>query len=191
MKKGLLVTYERTNKALMSVQNELYKIGLWNEGSLLTNVEVIWYPLAHLKMYDVEGIFFHGTTFFDRAMGFKTGKIYIPSVVIPNIIWQESHSLKDVIRHEYAHAFEHCYPDLISNSKEFEKIFGGNYYYYEPSQMEGEAYISNYAKTMPMEDFAETFMVFVRKQGVLPTKYSNVKLKRKWEFISKIIKQVN
>ena len=62
MKKGLLVTYERTNKALMSVQNELYIIGLWNEGSLLTNVEVIWYPLAHLKMYDVEGIFFHGTT---------------------------------------------------------------------------------------------------------------------------------
>ncbi len=190
MKKGQIITYKRTNSALESVQNEFAKIGLWKEESLLTKVDVNWCPLPQVKMYDAMGFFFHGTGFFDRILGYKTGHIYIPAYVLTNLFWQHCHSLRDVIRHEYAHALAHYYPNLICNSKEFEKAFGGKYYSYEPCQMEREAFVSEYAKTMPMEDFAETFMVFVRRKGFMPSNILNAKLKRKWKFIAKIIKQV-
>ena len=53
--------------------------------------------------------------------------------------------------------------------------------------MEDEAFLTEYAKTMPMEDFAETFMVFVRRKGIMPSTIKNTKLKKKWNFIAKKI----
>jgi hypothetical protein len=188
MKKGQIITYKRTNSALGSVQNELFNIGLWHKKSRLIQVDVIWCPLPQVKMFDASGFFFHGTGFFDKALGYKTGHIYIPAYVLSNLFWQHCHSLRDVIRHEYAHALAHYYPNSIINSKEFEKIFGGKYYSYEPSNMEDAAYVSDYAKTMPMEDFAETFMVYVRRKGLIPPTLSNTKFKKKWNFITKTIK---
>jgi hypothetical protein len=40
-----------------------------------------------------------------------------------------------------------------------------------------------------MEDFAETFMVYIRRKGVLLPRYTNRLLKRKWKFVERVIKQ--
>ncbi len=190
MKKGQIIAYKQTIAAVYSVQKELYSIGLWYEDSHLTETEVYWCPLPQIKMYDAFGFFFHGTNLIDRMIGYKTGHIYIPACVLPNLFYQHSISLRDVIRHEYAHAFAHYYPELIIDSKEFEKIFGGHYYSKIPSKMEHSAYITEYAKTLPMEDFAETFMVYVRRKGVIPPTLTNTNLKRKWAFIVKTTKKL-
>ncbi len=189
MKKGQIITHKQTNSAVFSVQNELCSIGLWHEDSRLIGTEVFWCPLPQIKMYDAFGFFFHGTNLLDRMLGYRTGHIYIPAFVLSNLFWQHCVSLRDVIRHEYAHAFAHYYPKLIIESKEFEKIFGGHYYSETPSEMEDSAYLTEYAKTIPMEDFAETFMVYLRRKGVISATVSNIKLKRKWAFIAKTIKK--
>ena len=50
--------------------------------------------------------------------------------------------------------------------------------------MESAAFISAYACTMPMKDFAEIFTVFVRRKGNIPTNIINKKLLAKWKFIA-------
>ncbi|MBK7311341.1 MAG: putative zinc-binding metallopeptidase [Sphingobacteriaceae bacterium] len=155
------------------------------------NTEVYWCPLPQVKMYDAAGFFFHGTNLLDKLLGYKTNHIYIPAFVLSNLFWQHCHSLQDIIRHEYAHAFAHYYPELIITSKQFNSVFGGEYFSNKPSVMEHQAYVSEYAKTLPMEDFAETFMVYVRRKGRLPNEIKNIKLKRKWKFISQCIKLTN
>lgn len=190
MIKGQVITYKRALDASFAVQKELYSIGLWYEDSRLIETEVFWCPLPQIKMYDALGFFFHGTNLLDRILGYRTGHIYIPAYVLSDLFWQHCISLRDVIRHEYAHAFAHYYPELIIDSKEFEKIFGGHYYSETPSEMEHSAYLTEYAKTVPMEDFAETFMVYVRRKGVISATVSNIKLQRKWAFIAKTIKKI-
>jgi hypothetical protein len=190
MRRGQIITHKQTTAASFSVQGELHTIGLWYEDCKLLKVEVFWCLLPQITMYDALGFFTHGASTLDWLLGYEPGHIYIPAFVLSHFFWQSRGSLRDVIRHEYAHALAHYYPNLICNSKEFEKAFGGKYYSYEPCQMEREAFVSEYAKTMPMEDFAETFMVFVRRKGFMPSNILNAKLKRKWKFIAKIIKQV-
>ena len=85
------------------------------------------------------------------------GHIYIPKWILAQGFWQNRGSLRDIIRHEYGHGVAHYYPELIVHSPKFEKVFGGNYYDYTPSSMNRASYISEYATTMPCEDFAETF----------------------------------
>ena len=128
--------------------------------------------------------FYNWSIGMDKFQGFEEGHIYIPKWVLAQGIWQNRGSLRDVIRHEYGHALAHYYPEMIEHSKSFEKIFGGNYYSYVPTQMEREAFISKYASTLPMEDFAETFMVFVRRKGIIPANIINKKLLAKWKFIA-------
>lgn len=190
MKKGQIITHEQTTAASISVQGELHAIGLWHEECRLLEVEVYWCPLPQITMYDALGFFTHGASTLDRLLGYEAGHIYIPAFVLSHFFWQSRGSLRDVIRHEYAHAFAHHHPKLIIKSKEFESVFGGNYYSEAPSEMEDAAYLTEYAKTMPMEDFAETFMIYVRKKGVLPSTFNNKKLIRKWKFIAKAIKQI-
>ncbi len=188
MKKQKLISYKQTNNALFAVQHELYAIGLWHENSPLTSVEVNWCALPQIRMHDALGFFMHGESRLDKVFGYYSGQMYIPAFVLSHLFWQTRGSLRDVIRHEYAHAFAHHYHKLIEKSKEFKSVFGGSYYSEMPSEMEHDAYVSDYAKTLPMEDFAETFMVYVRRKGVIPKTFRNSNLKRKWKFISKTIK---
>jgi hypothetical protein len=188
LKKGKTISYKQTNSALFSVQNELYSVGLWYENSPLTKVEINWCALPHIRMYDALGFFMHGESKFDKLFGYYTGQMYIPAIVLSHLFWQTRGSLRDVIRHEYAHAFAHHHPKLIEKSKEFKSVFGGSYYSEMPSDMEDDAFVSDYAKTIPMEDFAETFMVYVRRKGIIPKTIINKKLKNKWNFIAKTIK---
>jgi hypothetical protein len=188
LKKGEVISYKQTNSALFAVQRELYTIGLWYVDSPLTKVQVNWRVLPPIRMHDALGFFMHGDSKVDKLFGYYSGQMYIPAFVLSHLFWQTRGSLRDVIRHEYAHAFAHHHPKLIEKSKEFKSVFGGSYYSEMPSDMEDDAFVSDYAKTIPMEDFAETFMVYVRRKGIIPKTIINKKLKNKWNFIAKTIK---
>ena len=191
MKKGKLINLKQTTSAAISVQEELYKVGLWYNDSRLTQANVFWCSLPVITIPDAHAFFLAETNFWNRLLGWEPGHIYIPKYVVAQHFLQERGSLRDIIRHEYGHVFAYYYPELIEHSPEFDKVFGGGYEDTEPSNMEDEAYVSDYAKTIPMEDYAETFMVYVRRKGILPTHIKNTKLKRKWNFIKKTIKGIH
>ncbi len=190
MIKGNLISLKQINSAALTVQDELFKVGLWFEGSKLTDTEVHWCAVSPLSLYDANGFFIHGASAVQKILGFEPGNIYIPSLVLSQVFWQSRGSLRDVIRHEYAHSLAHYYPRIISKS-DFKKAFGGEYYSIEPIKMESDAFITDYASTMPMEDFAETFMVYVRRKGIIHPSIKNKQLIKKWQYVSNIISLVN
>jgi hypothetical protein len=189
MIKGSIISLKQINSAAFTVQDELFKVGLWFEGCKLVDTEIYRCAVSPLSLYDANGFFIHGASPVQKILGFEPGHIYIPSFVLSQKFWQSRDSLRDVIRHEYAHSLAHYYPKLISKS-EFKKTFGGVYYSYEPIKMEKDAFISDYARTMPMEDFAETFMVYVRRKGIMPSSIKNKQLIKKWQYISNLLSTI-
>jgi hypothetical protein len=187
MKKSLLITINQVNRAIYDAQNDLYSLGLWYEGAPLTEVEIYLCPLPRLM---VRGVFYHGENAWSKMVGYYEGKMYIPRISLAHLANTQYDSLRDVIRHEYAHAFAHHYPQLIFKT-EFSKVFGGSYNYANPSKMHPDAYVSEYAKTIPMEDFAETYMIYLKRKGKMPNSFKNKKLIAKWKFVKMVIKKAS
>ena len=185
MKKSIYISLKQINRAIFDVQNELYLLGLWYEGAPLTMVEIYSCPLPRLL---VRGLFYHGENTWSKMAGYYEGKMYIPQISIAHLSNNQPDSLSDVIRHEYAHAFAHHYPELIFKTL-FSKVFGGSYYSNKPSKMHAKSYVSDYAKTIPMEDFAETFMTFLKHKGKLPKPFTRKRITAKWNFVGMIIKK--
>ena len=93
-------------------------------------------------------------------------------------------SLKDILRHEYSHAFAHTHP-LLLKSQDFKKAFWTRHDDYETSWIyEPELFVSEYAASNAMEDFAETFMYFLEYSGKLPLKWKYPAIQAKWNFIA-------
>lgn len=186
MKKRFFITIKQLNRAIYDVQNELNMHNLWHEESPLTKVEIYTCPIPRLQM---RGVFYHGENTWSKLVGYYEGNMYIPLISLAHLANGQYDSLRDVIRHEYAHAFAHHYPEFIFRS-EFSKVFGGSYNCDKTSKMHSDAYVSEYAKTMPMEDFAETFMLYLKRKGKMPKSFSHKKLVAKWNFVEKLIKTV-
>jgi hypothetical protein len=190
MIKKSIISLKQINSAASVVQDELFKVGLWFEGSKLAETEIYWCALSPLSLIDANGFFTHCVSPMQKILGFELGHIYIPSFVLSQKIWQKRGSIRDVIRHEYAHSLAHRYPKLISKS-DFKKTFGGDYFSNDPIKMEKKAFISKYARRMPMEDFAETFMVYVWRNGLIPPTIKNVRLIKKWQYLDRLINLIN
>jgi len=171
-----------------SVHKELKALGLLHDSCPLRNVTVNRQLLPHFKD---PACFIEESSIFSDMFGIKTGHIYIrPFCILDNLFFWDYHvTLRETIRHEYGHAFVFHYPKLIYDSKEFESVFGGDYDYNKPTNMEEDAYISFYAETEPAEDFAETFGEYVLRQGVLSKNITNTKLIAKWHFVDDVIKK--
>jgi len=188
VKPGTIISEGQLNSALKTVHKELIDLGIWSPRVKTYQTNVY---LCNIARINSVGFFMHGIGKKEYLLGYEKGSIYIPSVVLNTIFWNNTYTLRDVIRHEYAHAFAHYYRRLIMRSAEFKKVFGGAYLSFTQAGMDDYSYLTEYAKEMPMEDFAETFMVYVRKRGLLPKKITNKKLILKWKFIGKIIKAIN
>lgn len=185
--KSPFISFKQLNRAIYDAQNDLYRLGLWYDGAPLSEVEIYLCPLPRLQ---VRGLFYHGENAWSKLAGYYEGKMYIPRISLAHLGNTQYDSLRDVIRHEYAHAFAHHYPKLIFKT-EFSKVFGGSYYYEKPSKMRPDAFVSEYAKTIPMEDFAETFMTYLKRKGKMPKSFTNKKLIAKWIFVERIIKKAS
>ena len=184
------ITYNQVNTATLHVQREFTKLGLWHEESRLLEANVYWDMVPQPDMWDAQGMFIHHSWILDRMLGYKEGHIYIPQFMPTNLSPGTVFSLRDTIRHEYGHAFAHYYPELIEYNPAFEEVFGGRYFSSEPIDMPEDAFVSEYAAGKPMEDFAETFMVYIRRKGELHPRHTNRLLKRKWKFVERVIKQI-
>jgi hypothetical protein len=156
------ITYSQFERAVSDVRSELRALGILSESSRLNKPDVIWcglpqfYPLAL-------GFCFESALskkfMFDKimgAIGYHAGNIYIPSFIFT--LWKIKGSLRDIIRHEYAHAIAFHFLKLVKRCREFREAFGGTYNGLRIVDMPVESFVSGYAMKSPAEDFAECFM---------------------------------
>ena len=180
-----VVNQRQLERAVLDVQDELDKLGLW-EGSKLQAVDVyLSWPVPTLPA--AYGFFIHGVSTLDQLLGFRRGHIYIPRFVVGPGMFSHR-GLRQVLRHEYGHAVAHKYPWIVRRSSDFNEAFGGSY---GSRQWENtEDYVTAYAKVHPSEDFAETWMTYLLHKGRQPSNMRSAALKKKWSFVSNINAQI-
>lgn len=185
----IYTSFDEVTYAYDKVRMELYNMGvLWSE-SKLDKVESTYLTIAPISA--VAGY-----------MGFyqpATKTIEFPSVYLPIEALWKSLSLKastvDVFRHEFGHALADLYPRALSKGGLFRAAFGG-IYGEDPAEERGvdgweDRYVSEYATSGTQEDFAETFMLFVKHKGRIPTQFKGKPvIVKKWKAVAEIVKRV-
>ncbi len=193
------VTKEEAYEAFNLVETELWRLGVLWRGSKLDNVKL---------RYDENGF---GTTKNKlrkiwetlrkdchdlAAEGYWqkwTGEIVIPR----HGFWWFSRqaAIEDVIRHESGHALADLYPETLKKGGTFRKAFGRTYGE-APAEERGvdgweERYVSEYATSATQEDFAETFMLFVKHKGRIPEEFRGKSvIRNKWNAVRTICQNV-
>lgn len=155
------VSLARLDHAFAAVRAELRELGLLDDGRYLDRIDCVRSPLPTLTgllgyVYD------RGVPWPWGLLGFRGGAIYLP-VNAPVAKWIRGRTLVDVLRHEYGHAWAWLDAEHVDGPW-FRDAFGARYAdeWDDAPEFDAVEFISEYATTAPYEDFAETFMVFVR-----------------------------
>ncbi len=163
-----IVTLRQLSSATCDVGFELGRLGFYNEAVQAVDVYLVSVGLAY-------GWHWYG----------GSGEIHVPRFSwsrISHIFRGGYTSLRDVLRHEYAHAVADNHRGLIGSPR-FGEAFGASHSWDFSWEYDPDHHISPYAATAPAEDFAETFMVYLRHGGRLPARYDTPLIRRKWTFI--------
>lgn len=174
------------DRAYNKVRHELAEVGLLADGVYLDAVELC---ISHEKSGDGEvGYVFERVGHYAKR-GYKPGVIYLPRD-LPHRPYKPGFTLTDTIRHEYAHAWFYLDPGFF-RQEWFSRTFGAAYancapvpYHSWQKQMKKDPafqahsnheaqerhfnryllnyFVSEYATTNASEDFAETFMFFLK-----------------------------
>ena len=166
-----LVTNSRLNRANYAVTVELDRLGFYDEH--VQDVDTRLVPIGHAYGWHWYG---------------SSGEIHIPCVSVSrlwDIFYGRYTALRDVLRHEFGHAIADTHRGLF-RSDCFSEAFGAGHHWDFEWEYDPEHHVSEYAATAPAEDFAETFMVYVRHGGRLPAHLKTTPIKRKWTFISRL-----
>jgi Putative zinc-binding metallo-peptidase len=160
------VTAASLARAFNRVRRELQDVDLLNDGKYLDRIDC---TQSILPAFGGEYgfVFDGGVDWKYRLAGFKPGVIYLP-LNPPIEHYVPGGTLLDVIRHEFAHAWAWLDPKFIKQPW-FPKAFGARYHdeWIEVPEASRTDFASAYACTAPKEDFAETFMLFLRQRKKL------------------------
>lgn len=167
-----LVTLSELTLTNWQVVEQMEALGFWHE--CLDDIDVYLVPVA----FACYGWFL------------PDGHIYIPAVTgasLSDLITGHHTRLSDVLRHEWAHALADRRPRLVDNRR-FRSAFGAGYD--SPHQVwehHPDVHVTEYAASMPCEDFAETFHFYLRHKGRLPLRWADKPdIIHKWKFIRSI-----
>ena len=187
--KKIYTSFDEMEDAYNQVRDELVKLGILWDKSKLDNVEATYLTIAPISA--VAGY-----------MGFyqpETKTIEFPSVYLPiEALWRHlgaKANALDVFRHEFGHALADLYPGSLKKGGLFRAAFGGTYGP-TPAEERGvvgweDRYVSEYATSATQEDFAETFMLFVKHKGKIPAKFAKKPvILKKWKAVVEIVKRV-
>jgi hypothetical protein len=175
--KHFVITMGRLTRAVATTQNELDSHGIWTE------------RLAEIDVYQ--------TWFAGRALGWQmylgSGNIYIPAIALGRVssvlFGSPTEGLRDILRHEYAHAVAHCYRGLI-RSNQFVTAFGTNHDNPTKFEYDEDIHISAYAAHDASEDFAEVFMLYFKHSGKIPGRFNTPAIRRKWKFVKRLLSRI-
>ena len=119
------------------------------------------------------------------------GKIGIPAMCWDRV-WGQLRgtprvSLRDVVRHEMAHALAYHHPELVRTAA-FRLAFEAEHDGEWESCLEchSEDFVTPYATVSPEEDFAETVMVYTRHRGEIRRYRDRLGVFRKLRFVRRL-----
>lgn len=157
-------SFRSIERAYNQVRRELEDCGLLADGVYLDSVEC---EQTLLPSWDDElgFVFDEAVPWHHRLVGFRPGVIYIPRNC-PARAHVPGETILDTMRHEFAHAWAAHDPSFF-RKRWFRAAFGHGYFdEWDPPSFDRSSFASNYACTRPREDFAETFMIFLRSRSL-------------------------
>lgn len=161
------------DRAFAKARNDLAQVGLLEEGRYLDDIECIRsvLPMGYSRLGRTCGWVYDGDDAGPSAwVGFRPGVIYVSPNAPIRKRWPDT--LADVIRHEFAHAWYWLDPEFV-DGRWFRKAFGAGYD--DPmarvarggEDFHSAEFVTGYAMTNAKEDFAETFMTYLRWHACL------------------------
>lgn len=202
------ISMQKLNRAFNTVRDELEEVGLLADDVYLDAIELYVTQLpafGRLSGY----VYDERVPFWDRIRGFEGGAIYIPPNS-PDRPYAPGLTLTDTVRHEFAHAWAWLDRDFIDQPWFFE-AFEGDYDEIRPSDKKvadalkkfmdqdpkgpfrthgfADCFFSSYAMTAVKEDFAETFMCFLKYRRSLERFQKRAGLYRKLLAVEKAVKR--
>jgi hypothetical protein len=163
MRRGQPITFRQLQSAYTDVQRELERAGLWHQRGRLINTQVVLCKLPPPDFWDAAAFFVREVNYVYRAFGCEPGHIYVPKWIWRLKRGQYRGSLRDILRHEFGHALAFHYPGPICRTRAFAAAFDARYDDPWPEPPQDPAnFVTEYAMNSPEEDFAETFMVWLR-----------------------------
>ena len=182
--KKIFVSMEDMEKAFNKVRVELQNMDLLFDGSRLDKVDCYHERFSASALYGLAAM-----GFYDPA----DQNIHIPAAYPPGLFpWIADREMPDVIRHEFGHALADKYRKFFRGGI-FKAAFGASYG--EKKVFDGDdwsdEYVTEYASTMTQEDFAETFMLYMKHKGKMPARYRGKRaIEKKWKTVAKIVKEI-
>jgi hypothetical protein len=187
----IYTSFDEVNRAYNKIRKELWNLGVLWDGSKLDAVECIYEPLQWRGLIGWMG-------FYEFLKCKGNGNIHFPAVyngLDLRLRWIDKNSTIDVFRHEFGHALSDRYPGALKKGGVFRTAFGGPCDDKpapgtDPEDWEGRC-VTPYAATKTREDFAETFMLFMKHKGKIPAKFAKKPaIRKKWKAVAEIVKRV-
>ncbi|MBI2375130.1 MAG: hypothetical protein HYV07_14125 [Deltaproteobacteria bacterium] len=148
-------------RAFHGARQDLAEVGLLDEGVYLDRIECSQSSLPQV-CGTMGYVFDHGPGWISRLAGFRAGTIYIPFNAVFDARGR-GHTLLDVIRHEFAHAW-YCLDPKFVDGPWFKNAFGARYTanWESPHEFDEAEFLFEYSSKSPAEDFADTFGMFLK-----------------------------
>ncbi len=182
------VSFGTVESAFNTVRKDLKELGLLSCGSRLDGVNCFHerlsiYGLWHGFCRNAEGLY--GNAKEDQD-------IHIPAVIRSGLWNGDRRVIRDDVRHEFGHALAYKFKKFFRGGI-FKEAFGASYG--EKKVFKGgdwrKEYVSEYASSMTQEDFAETFMLFMKHKGKMPARYRGKRaIEKKWKTVGRIIREI-
>lgn len=158
-------SHERIETIMNEVCEEMAGHGLMTRGLWRTPV-VTTLTDAHLGFAD--GLYVIDDIPALKILGYRANTIYVPKLSIAaglRRLGRTRTTMRDVLRHELAHALAYTGGTLVIDDPGFQAAFGSHHEDEGPGEGPRSHFVSDYAMTEPREDFAETVMVYLRYGG--------------------------
>lgn len=170
------------NRSFGIVRDELADLGLLYDGVYLDVIDLEVAMLPDIPIiHEGRGYVIEEGSLLSELLGWREGVIYLSADK------ETQFSMVDVIRHEFAHAW-HWLDNAYFDDGWFVDTFGAQYDDCKKLDHDYNEHVTEYAATNVCEDFAETFMTFVRCRKDL-TKFKHRKgLYRKLKAVEKAVK---
>ena len=181
--KRVFLSMGEMEKAFNKVRKELEAMDLLFDGSRLDKVDCYHERFSIGALYGLVAMGFYN---------FADQNIHIPAAYPPGLFpWLQDREMRDVIRHEFGHALADKYRKFFRGGI-FKAAFGASYG--EKKVFDGDdwsdEYVTEYASTKAQEDFAETFMLYMKHKGKLPARYrGKCAIEKKWRTVGRIIRE--